>query len=110
MAKFPKTFMKLSGVFSELYPLSTEKEPDYASILETIQPWVDVVFEAFGYERVIYASDWPVCNIGGGGNMVSWSRWKKVVELVLGARGCSENEKRSVWGEAAMKAYGLPKE
>lgn len=107
MAKFPNTFMKLSGAFSELYPLSADDDPNYPSIVRTIQPWTDVVFDAFGSARVIYASDWPVCNIGGGGNEVAWGRWKKLVEIILESRKYAYCEKVQFWGGNAMKAYGL---
>ena len=33
---------------------------------EDFEPYLDVVFEAFGTKRLMYGSDWPVCNIAGG--------------------------------------------
>ncbi|KAJ9303191.1 hypothetical protein DTO271G3_565 [Paecilomyces variotii] len=107
MSTNPKTYMKLSGGFSELPPLSCNIEPDIDSLVERISPWTDAVFEAFGPERVMFGSDWPVCNIGGGGNEVSWRRWKTVVEAVLERRGLDEEQKRGVWGGVAVKAYGI---
>ena len=102
-----RTYMKLSGAFSELLPLEAESEPDFDAIVERLQPWTDVVFDAFGADRVMFGSDWPVCNIGGGGNDVSWSRWRRVVEEVLERRGLSEEQKRGVWGTVALHAYGI---
>ena len=29
-------------------------------------PYLDVIFEAFGTKRLLYGSDWPVCNVAGG--------------------------------------------
>lgn len=107
MSTHPKTYMKLSGGFSELSPLSFNIEPDIDSLVKRISPWTDAVFEAFGPERVMFGSDWPVCNIGGGGNEVSWQRWKNVVEAVLERRGLDEEQKRGVWGDVAVKAYGI---
>ncbi|KAJ5561178.1 Amidohydrolase 2 [Penicillium sp. DV-2018c] len=88
MGGYAKTYMKLSGV-------------------DCMQPWTDVVFDAFGAGRVMFGSDWPVCNVGGGGNEVSWGRWRRVVEEVLKRRGLSEEEKKGVWGNVALKAYGI---
>lgn len=99
--------MKLSGAFSELQPLEAESEPDFGEIVERVQPWTDVVFDVFGAERVMFGSDWPVCNVGGGGNDVAWGRWRRVVEEVLERRGLSEEEKRGVWGSVALHAYGI---
>ncbi|KAJ5346382.1 Amidohydrolase 2 [Penicillium brevicompactum] len=105
LARAPHTYMKLSGAFSELLPLGDEV--DIAKIADCVRPWTDVVFDAFGAERVMFGSDWPVCNVGGGGNDVSWGRWKSVVEKVLEQRGLSEDEKRGVWGGVALRAYGI---
>lgn len=101
------TYMKLSGAFSELPPLDSESEPDISNLIDRIQPWTDVVFDAFGAERVMFGSDWPVCNIGGGGNNVSWNRWIKIVEGILEQRGLTEEQKQDVWGQVAVKAYGV---
>lgn len=103
----PRTYMKLSGAFSELLPLEAESEPDFGAIVERVQPWTDVVFDAFGADRVMFGSDWPVCNVGGGGNDVSWDRWRRVVEEILERRGLSEEQKRGVWGSVALHAYGI---
>ncbi|KAJ5952480.1 Amidohydrolase 2 [Penicillium vulpinum] len=102
-----KTYMKLSGAFSELLPLEAESEPDFGAIVERVQPWTDIIFDAFGVDRVMFGSDWPVCNVGGGGNDVSWGRWRRVVEGVLERRGLSEEEKIGVWGSVALRAYGI---
>jgi L-rhamnono-1,4-lactonase len=107
MAQYPGTYMKLSGGFSEVPPLSEAAEPDLSLIVERVRPWTDVVFDAFGADRVMFGSDWPVCNVGGGGNEVSWTRWKSVVEATLEQRLLSDEQKRGVWGQVAVKAYGV---
>ena len=106
MTQYPKTYMKLSGAFSELPSLSPTPEPDISSLVDRVQPWTDAVFDAFGPGRVMFGSDWPVCNVGGGGSD-AWRRWKRVVEGVLERRGLSEEQKRDVWGLVAMRAYGV---
>lgn len=107
MAAFPRTYMKLSGAFSELPSQAVAPEPDIASLVERMRPWTDVVFDAFGAGRVMFGSDWPVCNLGGGGNEAAWRRWRSVVEGVLERRGLDEKQKRDVWGAVATRAYGL---
>ncbi|KAL4893334.1 hypothetical protein BDV59DRAFT_201915 [Aspergillus ambiguus] len=107
MAQYPTTYMKLSGGFSELPPLPSTPEPDLPSLVETLAPWTDVVFDAFGPERVMFGSDWPVCNIGGGGNAASWRRWKSIVEGLLERRGLTGSQKAGVWGQVAVNAYGV---
>lgn len=107
MARYPTTYMKLSGGFSELPPLSLSAEPDISLLVERLCPWTDVIFDSFGPERVMFGSDWPVCNVGGGGNEVSWRRWKAVVDGVLEKRRLNGEQKRGVWGEVAVEAYGI---
>ncbi|KAL4779348.1 hypothetical protein BJX76DRAFT_91827 [Aspergillus varians] len=107
MGRHPTAYMKLSGAFSELPPLSPDSEPDIASLIEKLQPWTDVVFDAFGPDRVMFGSDWPVCNVGGGGNQLTWSRWSRILESLLERRGLDEEQKRGFWGQVAVKAYGV---
>ncbi|KAL2828783.1 hypothetical protein BDW59DRAFT_44055 [Aspergillus cavernicola] len=107
MAQYPTTYMKLSGSFSELPPLSPDAEPDIASLVEKLQPWTDAIFDAFGPERVMFGSDWPVCNVGGGGNQVTWGRWRRVVDGVLERRGLDGEQKKGFWGRVAVEAYGV---
>lgn len=102
-----RTYMKLSGAFSEFPPLAAEADLDVSGLVDRLQPWTDVAFNAFGPERVMFGSDWPVCNIGGGGNDVSWIRWKQVVEGVLERRGLTEEQRKGVWGGVAIQAYGI---
>lgn len=99
--------MKLSGALSELPQWTAESKPDIPSLVDRLQPWTDVVFDAFGAERLMFGSDWPVCNIGGGGNDVSWNRWYRIVEGILNRRGLTEEQKKGVWGQVAVKAYGV---
>ncbi|PYH43385.1 uncharacterized protein BP01DRAFT_358635 [Aspergillus saccharolyticus JOP 1030-1] len=107
MAQYPTAYMKLSGGFSELLPLEEATEPDVKALVDRIQPWTDVVFDVFEPHRVMFGSDWPVCNVGGGGNAVSWGRWKRVVEEIMDRRGLSHAEREGVWGGVAVKAYGV---
>lgn len=105
MARAPEAYMKLSGAFSELPPL--EEDQDITKIVDCLRPWTDAVFDAFGPERVMFGSDWPVCNIGGGGNDVAWCRWKTIVEEILKQTDFSHEQKEGIWGKVALRAYGM---
>jgi L-fuconolactonase len=53
LAAFPNVFAKLSGLLTEA---------DWQSRTpEQITPYLDVAFEAFGPQRLMIGSDWPVC-------------------------------------------------
>ncbi len=86
MAKFPATFMKLSGLFSELPPQDWGHASCLEKVVGTLKPWTDVVFDAFGPSRIMFGSDWPVCNVGGPGAGLSWTYWHDVVETILSGR------------------------
>ncbi|KAG9945336.1 hypothetical protein KCU85_g7286, partial [Aureobasidium melanogenum] len=107
-ASYPRVYMKLSGAFSEL---SNDASPvdttDPKKLATRIQAWTDVVFDAFGPQRVMFGSDWPVCNVKGPKGEESWPVWIDTVEEVLSRRGCTEQEKGRVFNETAREAYAL---
>jgi L-rhamnono-1,4-lactonase len=107
MARFPGTFMKLSGFFSELPPQVWEDPSWLDNLVDTLKPWTDVVFEAFGPSRVMFGSDWPVCNVGGPGEELSWTYWYDIVEAMLSAWNLSDAEKSMVWAGTARLAYNI---
>ena len=82
IASLSNTYMKISGGFSEIDPLPSQQEQELLDfwtradsmrqISDWIMDWMDVVLAAFGPNRIIFGSDWPVCNMGGGGNGVAW--------------------------------------
>jgi L-fuconolactonase len=52
MAKYPNLDCKVSSLATEA---------DHANwTIEDIRPYADTIFEAFGFDRVIFAGDWPV--------------------------------------------------
>lgn len=107
MASFDFTYMKLSGMFSELPPQEGGSPVDIASLLERTKPWVDVVFRAFGPSRIMFGSDWPVCNVGGPGIDASWTHWHALISAVLDSQGLNTEEKARVWSGTTADAYSI---
>ncbi|KAF7188584.1 L-rhamnono-gamma-lactonase [Pseudocercospora fuligena] len=105
MSALPNTYMKLSGAFSEL----PEGLSDTASIATHVRPWVEHVFGSFGPSRVMFGSDWPVCNVRGPAGEDSWVVWKDVVTLLVDHNSLRLNDdhKASVWKGTAEKAYKI---
>lgn len=63
-------------------------------------PYLDVVFEAFGTKRLMFGSDWPVCNVAGGYN--------KAVSIVKNyTEKLSADEQAAFWGGNATEFYSL---
>ena len=57
MAKNPNVFCKISGLVTEA-EWQNWQEADF-------KIYLDVVFDAFGEDRLMYGSDWPVCILAG---------------------------------------------
>ena len=63
LAELPNVVAKLSGVFA--YAKRGEAN------LATVRPWVEAVVEAFGPDRCLWGSDWPVVIVRGG-DLPTW--------------------------------------
>ena len=63
-------------------------------------PYLDVVFDCFGVERLMFGSDWPVCELAG-----AYSGVVGIVESYI-AR-LSDDEQAAVMGGNATAFYGL---
>jgi L-rhamnono-1,4-lactonase len=106
MASYKSTFMKLSGMFAELPAQDKSHPTDVAELLRLTRPWVDAVFESFGPSRIMFGSDWPVCNVGGPGKK-SWSHYVDSVTAILQAQNLSNVEQAQFWSGTAISAYHL---
>ena len=70
---------------------------------EQFQPYLDVVFEAFGEDRLLFGSDWPVCLLAGS--------YEEVLGLVTNYLDrWPEKVLQKVLGENAARFYGLASE
>ena len=92
LAEFPNVFCKLSGLVTEA---------DWQSWTpEQIRLYLDVAFDAFGFERLMMGSDWPVCLVAA-----SYSRVVGVVKKYLSER--PRDEQDAVMGRNAQSFYRL---
>jgi len=62
IARRPNVVGKISGVVAYA-------DPDTWTV-ETIRPYVEHTIASFGWDRVVWGSDWPVCTLGGG--LLAW--------------------------------------
>lgn len=63
-------------------------------------PYLDTVFRAFGSNRVMYGSDWPVCKLAGGYN--------RVLEILdIYTSRLSHMEQAKFFGGNAVEFYNL---
>jgi L-fuconolactonase len=92
LARHPNILCKLSG-------LATEAQHDSWTEAQLL-PYIDTALQAFGPERLLYGSDWPVCLLA-----ISPARWLEVLERAL--QGCSPGERQQIFHDNAVKLYRL---
>ena len=92
LAQRPNICCKLSGLVTEANWSAWN--------LETLRPYLDVCVEAFGTDRLMAGSDWPVCLVAA-----SYAGWWAVLEEYFSA--FSANEKEKIFGANAAAFYHL---
>lgn len=92
LAKRSNVTCKLSGMVTEA---------DWHNwTVEDLRPYAETVLEAFGPERVMYGSDWPVCLLAA-----SYEQVIDTAETLL--EGCTSSERAAVMGLTAVDSYRL---
>lgn len=92
LAELPNVHCKVSGMVTEADWQHWQKAD--------FRPYLDVVFEAFGTERIMYGSDWPVCLVAG-----EYEGAKGILTDYLSM--FSDDEVRDVMGNNARRFYNL---
>lgn len=92
LAAYPNVYCKLSGMVTEA-KWGNWKEEDFKAYLDT-------VIQAFGLERVMIGSDWPVCTLSG-----TYEQTVNVVKHYLEA--FTEEEQSLVLGGNCARFYGI---
>ena len=91
-AKHPNIFCKLSGMVTEADWQNWQ--------VADLRPYVDAALEAFGPERCMFGSDWPVCELAASYSDVH----QALIELTA---GLSRSEREMIFGGTAEKFYKL---
>ncbi|MGW7363757.1 amidohydrolase family protein [Streptomyces sp. NPDC054841] len=92
LVSLPTTVCKLSGMVTEA---------DWGSwAIEDLKPYADTVLDAFGPERVMFGSDWPVCRLAA-----------TYAQVVAAARELTARfnptERHEFFTGTAARTYGL---
>jgi len=92
LAKRPNVYCKLSGLVTEA---------DWTNwTREIVYPYLDICLGAFGPQRLMVGSDWPVCTLAG--------TYKEVMSLTLGyLESLSASEQQRVFSETCLEAYKI---
>ncbi|MDA0169771.1 amidohydrolase family protein [Solirubrobacter taibaiensis] len=89
LAAHENVVCKLSGMVTEA---------DWeAWTVDDLRPYADTVLEAFGPDRVMFGSDWPVCTLAA-----SYQQVVAATEALV-----SPDEREQIFGETARRTYTL---
>ncbi|CAG9978692.1 unnamed protein product [Clonostachys byssicola] len=102
LGKFPRVYMKLSGALSEMSESTKLLNPP--AVAEYLLPWFKVIIQAFGPQRIIFASDWPVCTIGVEN---AWAHWKSIVEAMCTKLDLDASAIEAIFAGTAKESYNL---
>lgn len=92
IAKHPNVWCKVSGLVTEA---------DWKRwTASDFRPYLDVVFETFGVDRLMFGSDWPVCLLGG-----NYAKVKAIVDDYTQSFSAADKDK--IFGGNAARFYGL---
>jgi L-fuconolactonase len=91
VATAPNTSVKLSGLLTQAPPGAD------ASVL---RPVLSALLDAFGAERIVWGSDWPVLTLAG-----DYAAWLDITSSLLAPLG--ETQRAAIMGGNAARLYGL---
>lgn len=67
LAALPNVHVKVSSLFDMFNPAGAEDQPwESPTDVAKYKPHLDVLLQAFGPDRLVFGSNWPVCELGGG--------------------------------------------
>jgi predicted TIM-barrel fold metal-dependent hydrolase len=80
LARRPNVAVKISGVMAYGDPATWT--------LDDLRPYVEHAISSFGWDRVVWGSDWPVCTLGG-----TLSAWVAATHALLSGTSAVERAK-----------------
>ncbi len=92
LAKFPNIFCKVSGLVAYADP------PTWTA--GDLRPYVEHVIARFGWDRVLFGSDWPVCTLSA-----SYAQWVEALRSIT--RSAGEVNQKKLFHDNAIRVYRL---
>jgi L-fuconolactonase len=103
VARCPNVHVKLGGLGMRLFGFDVhagELPPSSEQLATLWRPYIETCIEAFGPERAMFESNFPV-DKGSGSYQLFWNAFKRI------AAGCSAAEKTALFSGTASKFYRL---
>jgi L-fuconolactonase len=92
LASFKNVSCKISGMVTEADRHNFKPED--------FKPYMDVVLEAFGADRLMIGSDWPVCTVAG--------QYQEVIQIAADfIEQLSPDEQTAIWSQNPIRIYQL---
>ena len=92
IAMFPNVSCKISGLVAYADPQSWTAED--------LRPFIDHAIGSFGWDRVMFGSDWPVCTLSA-----SYRQWVEALQAIT--QGAGEVNQRKLFHDNAVRVYRL---
>ena len=92
LANFPNVNCKISGLVAYADPANWTAED--------LRPYVDHVLSCFGWDRVIFGSDWPVCTLSA-----TYREWLSALRGITQSAG--ESNQQKLFYHNAIRIYRL---
>jgi predicted TIM-barrel fold metal-dependent hydrolase len=92
ISQYPNVTCKISG-------LVAYADPEHWT-LNDLRPFVEHVIQCFGWERVLFGSDWPVCTLSA-----TFVRWVDALKILTESAGAANQE--MLFHDNAVRVYRL---
>ncbi len=94
-----QTLSQFNNVYCKVSSVATEA--DHARwTYDDLKPFVEHIFDCFGFDRAVYAGDWPVSS-----QAATLPQCVEITEHFMGK--CTEEDKRNVFYNNAVQFYNL---
>jgi predicted TIM-barrel fold metal-dependent hydrolase len=92
ISRFPNVSCKISGLVAYADPQKWTAED--------LRPFVEHTIASFGWDRVLFGSDWPVCTLSA-----TYRQWVEALQLLTQA--ADEANRRKLFHDNAVRVYRL---
>lgn len=92
LAEHPQVYCKISGVVAKMKKGAWKPED--------LSPAINFCLDTFGPDRVVFGSDWPVCNLGA-----TYRQWVEALKEIVKARPLDDQKK--LFSQNALECYRL---
>ncbi len=103
LARLPNVHVKLGGLGMRINGFGFhkgERPPSSEQLAQTWKPWIETCIEAFGVDRCMFESNFPV-DKGSYSYAVGWNAFKRLTVH------CSADERQALFEGTATRVYRL---